>query len=395
MRPCLHRLTILLMLLIATCSTSLGEIPIIAFIGVPVNHSETYRFREFRECGFDVSISDYGDTPVSTLLSILDSAHHEGVRIMMGSNLFYNSQSRHTISTIKNHPALFGYFLMDEPRPDEMHKAVERFTAVNRWDSIKPRYVNLHPNLGTPVLKYFKLKSYSQYLRAATAIGLPQISFDIYPITNDSVRTTWYPCLEDVRKESLRSGKPFWAFVLSTPHRNYPQPTLASLRLQIYSNLAYGAQAIQYFTYWTPNIPEDNYRNGPIGLDGKPASTYKLVQRMNRELRQVARLFDGAKVVGVHHLGRTIPEGTKRLKVAPANLRRLRIEGRPGAIVSQLEKEGHHYLAIVNKNHKDEMKVHLETKNDTPRHLTKGLKEEPIQNSYTVQPGDILLFKLQ
>jgi len=36
------------------------------------------------------------------------------------------------------------------------------------------------------------------------------------------------------------------------PHIVYPQPEMSHLRIQAYTNLAYGAQGLEYFTYQTP-----------------------------------------------------------------------------------------------------------------------------------------------
>ena len=115
---------------------------------------------------------------------------------------------------------------------------------------------------------------------------------------------------------------------------------------------------------------------------------------MNKELKQVAPLFYGAKVQSVHHLG-AIPQGTTRQTVMPTNLRSLKIVGRQGAIISQLEKDGHQYLAIVNKSYEDTLTVRIKARNKTPCHLTKKLSEETVKSSYTVNAGDILLFKLK
>ena len=41
-------------------------------------------------------------------------------------------------------------------------------------------------------------------------------------------------------------------YALSVAYGDHPVATSGQLRLQVYSDLAYGAQAIQYFTYWTP-----------------------------------------------------------------------------------------------------------------------------------------------
>ena len=96
----------------------------------------------------------------------------------------------------------------------------------------------------------------------------------------------------------------------------------------------------------------------------------------------------------VHHLG-DIPQGTTRQTVMPDNIRSLKISGRYGAVISQLEKDGRRYLAIVNKDHERSMTVRIRTRNNVPRHLTKTLEEELMKSSYTVKAGDILLFRLK
>ena len=369
-----------------------AEIPIIAFIGVPPNCSDSYRFREFREAGFDVSLYDYADMPLDQLKTILNTAWQEKVRVLVGSNLLYK-QSGKFIEAIKNHPALFGYFIMDEPNPDQLHIVSSRYVAIRKHDKQTMCYMNLHPNLGAEQEKYFKMGSYTEYLKKASHIDLPQISFDIYPITTDSVRTTWYPCLEDVRHESLRSQKPFWAFVLSTPHSYYPKPTISSLRLQIYSNLAYGAKAIQYFTYWTPDVPGGTFHNGPIDINGKPTDTYQLVKRMNKELRGIIPLFDGSTVTSVNHMIH-VPYNGVKMKRPPLNVRRLKVKGYEGAIVSVIEKNDKVYMVVVNKDLMNSMQLIVKA-NKNVKYISKMLQEMPLIGNYTVPAGDIVMFRLK
>lgn len=380
-----------LLLVSIYCNNVLAEIPIIAFIGVPPNCSDAYRFREFKEAGFDVSLYDYADIPMDQLNRILNTAWKEKVRVLVGSNHFYE-QSGKAIDIIKAHPALYGYFIMDEPNPDQLHIVSSRYAAIRKHDKQKRCYMNLHPNLGAEQERYFKMDSYSHYLKKASQIDLPQISFDLYPITFDSVRTTWYPCLEDIRRESLRCQKPFWAFVLSTPHSYYPQPTISSLRLQIYSNLAYGAQAIQYFTYWTPDVPNGDFHNGPIDINGKQTDTYKLVKQMNKELRGILPLFDGSTIKSVNHLIH-VPHNGVRLRKAPLNIRHLKVKGRMGAIVSILNKNEKNYMIVVNKDYIYNMQLTIKAKKQV-KNISKTLQEIPLKDVYTVPAGDIVIFRL-
>ena len=392
---------LLLLLLVCqhTCwSAGKDEMPIIAYMGVPHWQTTDENFRVFSECGFNVSLYSYPS--LEQLVKACRTADKYGVKVL-GSCPEMTGTPHKAATTLKSEKGFFGYMMQDEPNNLEIREKQQEIARLRAIDTDHVFYINLLPSYNAKWVKpSLKVDTYSEYLRTASATSCQQISFDHYPVTTAGLRPTWYHNLEMVRKESLASGKPFWGFALSvshdvpnTPDTYYPQPTMASLRLQIYSNLAYGAQAIQYFTYWTPPSGNYHYHDGPISFEGKKTATYALVQQMNRELKSVAPLFYGAKVLSVNHMV-VIPEGTSRLTKVPLNLASLTVSGRAGAVVSQLQKGGHRYLAIVNKNLKGSMKVKIKTQNNVPRHITKQLKEEPMKTSYTVPSGDLLLFRL-
>ena len=88
----------------------------------------------------------------------------------------------------------------------------------------------------------------------------------------------------------------------------YKIPTLPELRLQVFSDLAYGAQAIQYFTY--RGLQHD-----------EPTEVYNLVKTVNQEVQQLAGIFLGAQVISVSHTGSEIPEGTTALGSLPTPIK--------------------------------------------------------------------------
>ena len=372
---------------------SQAEIPIVAYYGMPLKYSNVNRFKEFKEAGFDVSICFYDDTPVDTLIRVLNDAQKSDIRLIISSG-WVSVQPHVGISRLKNHPALYGYFLQDEPWPKDIQETTRRYRAMLKQDTKKPTYVNLLPHYGDDMPKEIKMPTYKQYLQQASTIGLPFISFDFYPIMKSGIRSTWYSCLEDVRQESLRTGKPFWAFALCTPHVDYPQPTIEMLRLQIYSNLAYGAQAIEYFTYWTPKATKEwDFHDGPISVDGQRTKTYSLVKSMNQELHGLLPLFDDAELQTVNHMVK-IPKGTTKLQHPPTNIRKLKVVGKEGALISTFKKGAHLYMAVVNKDYQSDMELYISTKKNVTM-LTKQLKETAVKSSYKVGGGDILLFKLK
>ena len=136
-----------------------------------------------------------------------------------------------------------------------------------------------------------------------------------------------------------------------------------------------------------------DFHDGPISADGQRTQTYSLVKRMNQELRGLLPLFDGAEVQAVNHMVK-IPEGTKKLRQIPTNIKRLKVVGRQGAIISTFKKDGHLYMAVVNKDYQSDMKLYIAARRDVTM-VTKQLKETTVKSSYNIGGGDILLFKLK
>lgn len=372
-----------------------NEMPIIAFWGIPENNTTDIHFQDFKECGFTVSLFPYSS--LNALTKACRVAEKHGIKIL-GRCPEMVSSPQSAANALKGEEGFFGYYMQDEPDIQELRLRNKEIERLKRIDTCHIFYINLHPYYETDPKRFFaitKVKTYPEYLNTASKGPCQQISFDFYPITKTGMRETWFHNLEMVRRESLSTRKPFWGFVLSVPHNCYPQPTLGSLRLQAYSNLAYGAQAIQYFTYWTPEKnPTWDFHDAPISTTGRKTKTYALVKQMNSELKRVAKLFYGGTVTDVRHLG-IVAEGTVPLDAAPVNIKRLKINGKKGVIVSQFTKDGHDFMAIVNKDYETPTAINITAKNGTPRHITKTLQEESLASSYEVAPGDILLFKLR
>lgn len=385
------KLLTLIALVLSIRAAAQDSMPIIAYMGVPNDKASEANYKAFRDCGFDVSL--YGYASLDQLVHACRIAEKCGVQVL-GHCPETHRQPEQAAKVLMKEKGFFGYVLQDEPSADRIAELQREMTRLKTVDSTHCFYMNLLPNYGNWILQHTKTKTYDDYVSIATKTLCKEISFDFYPITNDGLRENWFANLETIRRSSLQCGKPFWGFILSVPHAIYPQPTLSALRLQAYVNLAYGAQALQYFTYWTPNPDSDNvYYNGPIDKDGSKTATYTLVQKMNRELRPIADLFLNARVTAVNHLG-NIPEGTTRLSKTPAGVRSIKVEGSKGVIVSQFQKDGHAYMAIVNKNHLSPATLSVRLKSGVLK-LNKDLTTEQPKSDYVIQAGDILLFQIK
>ena len=113
---------------------------------------------------------------------------------------------------------------------------------------------------------------------------------------------------------------------------------------------------------------------------------------MNLELRKILPLFDKAKISSVYHIG-DIPYGTKRIKRTPANIRKIKIAGALGAIVSTMNTIDYTYMVLVNKDLNNTLRVDMSFRKGVVE-ITKDLTERDVKDVYYVSPGDLLIFRL-
>ena len=404
---------ILLLWLVALCSYSqvktetqierVGDFPIMAWIGVPEGETTVERFRELKESGININFSVYSS--IEAVEKALDIAQEAGVKLMPSCPEL-KSEPENSAQRLMKHPALAGYHLRDEPGAadfPELGAWVKRIQSVDKEHGC---YINLFPNYAgqevligkdgvlapgeDPYVKHVEL-----FLKE---VPVPFISFDHYPVVEDNgvrtLRSGWYKNLEIIADASRKSGLPFWAFALAIAHTPYPIPTIAELRLQMFSNLAYGAQTLQYFTYWHPgdNTPWD-FHDSPIDLDGARTIVYDRIKSVNQEIHSLSGVFMGAELVSVWHTGSEIPDGTRPIDKLPEQIQSLNTsEGM--AIVSILKNQGKQFLIIVNRDFQAPLSFDIKTDNRVRKVMKNGTfaPEGSSSGTEVVEPGDMKIY---
>ncbi len=348
---------------------SAAHISILAWTSIPSGEFATLEhYQELRDAGFDYSLS--WTTSLEEAIHTMDLAAKVGVKMVFMCPELYKEPEK-TAAQVKGHPGLGMYYLRDEPENDALAEIGAWARRIESVDKSHPCYMNLLPSY------CFTSEAYAEHLRLFTEkVALPQISFDNYPILESEGRIflcpTWYQNLELVSAEARRAGVPFWAFALSCAHTNwgleqyykpapnYPIPTAEYLRLQMYSNLAYGAQLLQYFTYYTPPPRDMNYRQGPLLRNGRLSSVYELVRQMNQEIQRRAFVWAGCQVEQVRHLGDSLPLGTMALEQMPAHFHVLRSEQGRG-LVSLIRNGRRTFVMLLNTSPTESWHVNVET----------------------------------
>ena len=373
--------------------SSSEQIPILAWYGIEAKETTLARYQEMKATGITHGFTHFPDA--AAMQKALDIAQQAGVKMIVACPELA-AEPEKTVKRFMNHPAVAGYFLRDEPSKADFKGLGDWAKRIRAVDDKHFCYLNLLPNYATSDQLGFK--TYREYVSTFDKeVPVQLLSFDHYSVIGDSsqsIRENWYENLEIFAEEAAKVNKPFWAFALAVAHDPYPIPTMAALRLQVYSNLAYGAQGIQYFTYWTPVTTQWNFHNGPITPDGKRTEVYDKITQMSKEIKDLSGVFLGAKVRYVAHTGKEITLGTTRLENLPAAIQTLETEGM-GAVVSVLEKGATIFLVIVNRDMVNSMKLTVKGIVSLKKVLKDGssVPASVYTDSLFVEPGDVAIYK--
>jgi hypothetical protein len=394
-------LFILLMLFTGIASSqqklnSAGPIPILAWYSIPADETSVERYQEMKDAGITYSLSFYENA--DQLQKALDAAGKVGIKIIASCPELKTDPVK-TVHRFMNHPALAGYHLGDEPNIKKIPELGAWGKKIQTVDNAHFCYANLFPNFADS--NQLGTKSYERYVdEYIKELPLQFISFDYYPVFKDHLAVSWYQNLEQVAGAAKKSGLPFWAFALTTNYdEDHVTPqTLAAMRLQVYSDLAYGAQGIEYFTYWSATAVDapsgEDQRGAPISAAGKRSVVYDRVKLMSREINDLSGVFMGSKVLSVRHtgLGR-IPVGTIRLTTLPKAIKVLDTNGAP-ALVSVLENGLNSFVIIVNKDYINSMKYTLYGDESVRKVLKDGtlVPASAYESSLELDPGDAAIY---
>lgn len=365
-------------------------LPILAWIGPPAEQTTPERYRELAEAGFNISFSGFPNA--EKFAQALEVAHAAGVRLMVSCPEL-KSDPEATVRRFMSHPAVAGYYLRDEPNARDFQELGEWVRRIRAVDDAHPCYINLFPTYANTT--QLGTSTYREHVeRFLAEVPVQVLSFDHYPIVGDRLRADWYENLEIIAAAARKARLPFWAFALSVAHNPYPVATVDGLRLQVFSNLAYGAAAIQYFTYWTPVSTQWNFHRAPIESDGTRTEVYDRVRTVNAELQTLAPVFRRSEVIQVAHAGDALPRGTQRFE--PSSPILALENGGQGAVISRMRNDTHEFLVVVNRELQRTMDLSIAfepgakvcefTKQGQLRRLKAG------QFADQVTPGDLRVF---
>ena len=352
--------------------------------------------QKIKDCGFTIA----GFVSPETL----NTCRKVGIKGMVYDPRIYNNdwatmdaatarkKALPAILAVRRNPAVYGYFLCDEPGANSFPGLAIMTGLVRDAAPHTPAYVNLFPNYaGSGQLG---MDSYDKYLdEFASTVHPAWMCYDHYALMDDgTLRPGYWANLEEVRAAARKYNLPFWNIILAIAHFHYRIPTADDFRFQVYSSLACGARGIVYYSYF--NYPIGNYRGAAIDQFGHATPTWDNIQNVNLQIQKLAPTLLKLNSDEVYHFG-TVPSGCHGPDTNSL------VAGMDGdfAVGDFTHVDGTRYVMIVNENLRASAPCFPRF-----RHVHRSVKlispftgqAEPHEGEQTwLMPGGGVLLKLQ
>ncbi|MHC4568133.1 MAG: hypothetical protein ACYTE3_20515, partial [Planctomycetota bacterium] len=199
----------------------------------------------------------------------------------------------------KDHPALFGYGVRDEPPVELFGRISDISDLFIKLDPSHPPLMDLFPGYAKP--EQLGVENYRDYVRRfVDEVDPVVLMYNHYPLkVKRNVDTGWHHDLALFREESRKAGIAFWVFAQCQGIRGQLRvPSREEIFWQAATALAYGARGIWWYRYWT-QPPDDGVQEPPrhpgsmIDQHGNRSPSYYNVQVTNRFLRQAGPALIG------------------------------------------------------------------------------------------------------
>lgn len=252
----------------------------------------------------------------------LNTAHRHGLRGQLTHPLLApaslddpkkREQLDALIARVRQHPALYAYYIIDEPNASQFAALGKLVAYLRERDPAHVAYINLFPTYATNKQLGNQgdvVTAYQAHLRQFVDQVKPAlISYDHYQFALAGDNGQYFLNLALIRRAALDAGLPFLNIVQACTWAPTVMrvPTGDEMRYLVYTTLAYGAQGISYYIYTCAN-----HVGGIANADGTPTPLYHALKPLNRNFVAIARELQPLRSLGVYHAG-MMPQGAEPL----------------------------------------------------------------------------------
>lgn len=208
-------------------------------------------------------------TPTDHRKMVLDIAHKHGIKVVVYLHEIYQwisgdgkaniiKLAADTVKDIKNHPAIAGYYIIDEPgsEPTGLHRALNARKALEVADPHHP--------------SFYCLIGQTQYDTTLKAVGGQALFIDLYPmyVNWNGDLNGYISSLDFGQKNAEQMRIPLWMAtqVFGKPNA-WQVPTPDEIRAQVWLSLAYGTKGFIHFVYQSTTSIQGEWLQGVLGMD--------------------------------------------------------------------------------------------------------------------------------
>jgi len=280
---------------------------------LPATKFGTEGVKDWADFGSTLTMTGFYDLSPDKdeMLAILDECHAKGIRmIFCDRRIVFNSlhdagfeeTMRQDIKDFASHPAIFGFYLGDEPLDNQMEDVIETVRFFKGLCPDKQPFINLLP--WVPWLNYngndtgliaADKENYKEHLiDFVKRTGVEILSFDcytqmsIYPDNSPMEKgiDIYFKNLLMFQEAAAETGAELWLTTLATGHAGVRCPTQDDIRWEISTAAAHGVKSLFYWYMYseTYNI---NYRLHPINQLNERTDTFKFISTENRIFQMV------------------------------------------------------------------------------------------------------------
>ena len=249
----------------------------------------------------------------------LDTAHAQGLR---GMTQFVRPELLHhpdqwayldaNIDIVKDHPAMYAYYVVDEPSAKEFPALGRLVAYIRKRDPKHLVYINLSPTYASAAALGTSgdtVTAYRKHLRQFVEIVKPDaISWDHYHFRKTDRPydgSDYFLNLALVREATVKNGLPFMNVIqAASMGLGWRTPNGDEGRFLAYTTLAYGGQGICQFVY---NAWEGSEHWGGVENPDRTLTPLgKALRQINPEFVAIGEQLQPLTSLGVYHLG-TVP----------------------------------------------------------------------------------------
>ncbi len=317
------------------------------------------------DCGLTVTMTPkivYGKDDPKKIIPFLDVAEKRGIKLIayvigLESEFIrelgldgYKARFSEVYSIIK-HPALYGFFIGDEPSTKEAFE--DSVNCVKFQKETAPEltpYLNLHTDMDATEPELLGGKTFRQWLKDfAKDTGFSLFSYGHYDqVWDENGVDSYFRNLKALVSAANDAGVDCWNTQLSSAHYMFRIPNGYETLWQITTAAACGSRGINWFRFYDRSIGP-NYHGSPIDEYGNKTPLYYDMLRANRRFNdQYGEIIMRSKLKATYFTRKTY--GGYDLFTSLVHPIIKEVISTEQAIVSFFEDktDGSEYLCIVN-----------------------------------------------